>query len=423
MSHRRKTRREFLRAATAAATAPYVITSAALGGPGRLPASERIGLGFVGLGGRGLGIMRHFLGRDAVCVAVCDTWADRLRRAKARGGGQCAAYGDFRELLARDDVDAVVIAGPEHWHVPHSIAAAKAGKDAFCEKPLAVTVAEGRAFSRTFERYGRVFQHGTQLRSGGNFRRACELVRNGRIGKLHTIRVGGQGGGGGGLRRPRPVPEGLDYEMWTGPAPRLPYVGQCGSCHAWGFRSEYSPGWVSGHGIHDVDIAQWGHGTERTGPVTVEGRGRFPADGFNDTAVTWHVEYAFADGVRMIYTSTNETPHGVRFEGDAGWVYVDHGGGLHADPPGMLRSAIGPGEVHLYRSPGHARDFLRAVRTRRPTIAPAEVAHRSTSICLLGDIAMRLGRKLRWDPDRERFHDDPAANALLARPARPPWRM
>jgi len=356
------TRRQFLK--TAAATAPYVITSSALGDRRKLPASERIGVGFIGLGGRGRGIMGHFLGSQSECVAVSDAWSTRRQAARARAGVKCAAYDDFRELLARQDIDAVVVASTEHWHVLHSIAAAKAGKDVYCEKPLMLTIAEGRALSDAFRRYGRVFQHGTQLRSGGGFRFACELVRNGRIGRLHTIRVGGQGGGGGGLRRPRPVPKELNFDMWTGPAPMLPYVGQCSSCHAWGFRSEYSPGWISGHGIHDVDIAQWGNGSQRSGPIEIHGRGVFPTDGFNDTAVSWHVEYTYANGVRMIYTSTNENAHGIRFEGSDGWVFVSHGGGLDADPKSVLRSTIGPGEVHLHRSGGHARDFLRAVRTR-----------------------------------------------------------
>ncbi len=350
-------------------------------------------------------------------VAVCDVWESRRRRYK------CAAYSDFRELLARADVDAVVISTPEHWHVHQAIAAAKAGKDLYCEKPLGITLAEGRALAEAVRRYGRVFQHGTQMRSIGNFRLACELARNGRIGRLHTIKVGTPPSSASGHPRPRPVPKELDYELWTGPAPKLPYVGQASHLGAWNHRSDYSPGYISAWAVHYIDIAQWGNGTDRTGPVEIAGRGVFPPDGFNDVVLTWHVECTYANGVKMIYTSDNESRHGILFEGTAGWAYVNYQGGFDAHPKSLLRSTIGPNEVRLYRSPGPARNFLDCIRTRRPTVAPAEVAHRSTSVCLLSNIAVLTGRRLRWDPRRERFLNDDEANRMLARAFRPPWSL
>ena len=285
-------RRTFLKGAAASAVgAPWVITSPALGGKGVLPAGDRIGLGFIGQGGRGGGIMRHFI-RPGVsqAIAVCDVWKNRRERAAARAGGKCAKYGDFRELIARTDIDAVVIATPDHWHVLQSIAAMKAGKDVFCEKPLSLTVREGRALVDAAERYGRVFQHGTHQRSFGGFRHACELALNGYVGRVHTIRVCERGGRADRPRTPAPVPDGLDYDMWLGQAPEIPYVHQPDSGGSWQFRSDYTLGWISGCGVHPLDIAQWGNGTDRTGPVAVEGTGVFPRDGFNDTEISWRVE-------------------------------------------------------------------------------------------------------------------------------------
>ncbi len=415
------TRRDFLK--TAAAAAPYVITSSALGGAGQPPASERIALGFIGVGGRGRGIMGGFLRGDAVGLAACDVWRGRRERAAARCGKGAKAYNDYRELLARDDIDAVVIASTEHWHVLHAVAAARAGKDVFCEKPLGLTYVEGRVLAETMKRYGRIFQYGTQQRSSGHFRFACELVRNGRIGRLHTIKVGAPASSGCGNLQPRPVPKELDYDMWSGQARLLPYVGQCNSCYSWGHRSDYSPGWISGWGVHHVDIAQWGNGTDETGPVEIEGTGVFARDGFNDVVLQWNVECTYANGVKMSYThSGGPNRQGIRFEGTAGWVHVSRGG-LSAEPKGLLKSAIGPNEIRLHRSGGHARDFLHAVRTRGRTAAPIEVAHRSTGLCHLAGIACLRGGKLKWDPAAERFTNDEAANKMLSKAMRPPWRV
>jgi len=423
------TRRTFLGAALAAAAAPYVLTSTALGGEGALPAGDRIGLGFIGLGGRGGSILPYFLQPGlSEAVAVCDVWRDRVEAWRGRLGGKPASTQDFRDVIARRDVDAVVIATPDHWHVLQALAAVRAGKDVFCEKPLAPTVREGRALADAVRRYGRVFLHGTHQRSFGPFRLVCEMVRNGRIGRLHTIHVCERGSWADAPRPPQPVPPDLDYDLWLGQAPQVPYVGQSVHGGAWQCRSDYTAGWISGCGVHPLDIAQWGNGTDRSGPVEVEGRGAYPADGFNDTATDWRVEMTYASGVKLIFTSTHndvDSPEvGARFEGTEGWVMA-HGNAcsIRAEPPSLLRTAIGPQEVRLVRSDNHALHFLECVRSRRETVAPAEVAHRSTTLCLLADIAMRLGRRLRWDPDREEFPGDDEANRLLGRAMRAPWRL
>ena len=429
MPTKRLTRRSFLKAAVAGAAAPWIVPSSALGGGGQLPPSERIGMGFIGLGGRGGGIMPHFVQKGlSQCIAICDVWQDRRERARARMGGQCAAYGDFRELIARDDVDAVVIATPDHWHVLHSIAAMEAGKDVYCEKPLSLTVRQGRALVEAATRYDRVFLHGTHQRSFWGFRHACELARNGYLGDVHTIRVCERGGRADSPRRPEPVPASLDYDLWLGPAFEIPYVRQPTSGGAWQFRSDYTIGWIAGCGVHPLDIAQWGNGTDRTGPVAIEGRGVFPADGFNDTALSWRVECTYANGVKLIYKSTDKGLRykevGARFEGTKGWSFA-YGNAFSVDahPKSLLKVTLGPNDRHLDRSDNHSLHFLDCVRTHRQTVAPAEVAHRSTTICHLSDIAIRLRRRLRWDPDRERFDGDDEANRMLAGAMREPWRI
>ena len=426
MASARVTRRTFLKAAAAA---PYVVASTTLGADGAWSVSERIGMGFIGLGGRGGGTLKHFLRPGASePVAVCDVWKKRAEAWSGRLGGGVAAYQDFRNLIARRDVDAVAIASPDHWHVPLTVAAVRAGKDVFCEKPLAVTVREGRALCDAVQRYGRVFLHGTHQRSFGPFRRACEMALNGRIGEVHTIRVCERGSWADKVRPPVPVPPELDYDLWLGQAPEIPYVGQATGGGAWQCRSDYTAGWISGCGVHPLDIAQWGNGTDRTGPVEIEGRGVYPTDGFNDTAMDWHVEMTYAGGVKLIFTSThnnvNSPEVGARFEGTEGWVMAQgNASSIKAEPQSLLRSVIGPDETHLMHSDNHAMHFLECVRSRRETVAPAEVAHRSTTLCLLSDIAMRLGRKLRWNPDAEQFTADDEANRFLSRAMRAPWTV
>jgi predicted dehydrogenase len=360
----------------------------------------------------------------AVCV-VNGARRDAMVAAVNRryGDAGCRGYNDFRELLARPDIDAVLIGTPDNWHALQTIAAAQAGKHIYCEKPLARTVTEGRAMVEAVRRHGVVFQHGTQQRSNRLFRSACELVRNGRIGELRTVRVAVVGNRTGGVERLKPPPDGFDYDLWLGPAPWTPYSDERVLSHYWFHIQDYSAGgFISGWGIHHLDIAQWGMGTDRTGPVEIEGTGDFPTDGPRDTPGAWRVEYRFATGPRVVFTTPDAARRGVTFEGSEGNIYVDRGR-FTTDPPSLAAEAVRPGEVQLYRSVSHQRNWLDCIRDGRETIAPPEIAHRSQTICCLSDIAVRTGRRIQWDPEAERIVGDEAANRMLSRAMRAPWRL
>jgi len=419
---KRVTRRQFLKSSAVAAGViawPTVVPSSVFGA--KAP-SNRITMGCIGMGGQGTGNMKGFRGKSgSEVVAICDV--DVGHREKARqiaGLGASSSYNDFRDLLARDDIDAVSVASPDHWHVPMSIAAVRAGKDVFCEKPLTLAIAEGRVLADEVKRYGRVFQTGSQQRSGSEFRFACELVRNGRIGKLHTMKVGIPGNNRTcpPTWEAEPVPEGFDYDMWLGPAPWEPYTEQ--RCHyQFRFILDYSGGQMTNWGAHYLDIAQWGNGADDTGPVEIVGRGDFPRTGLFTTAKTAEIEYTYANGVKLLLKTGGGN---TRFEGTEGWVFVTRGK-IDAEPKSLLTSKIGPDEIHLYNSNDHKQNFLDCIRSRKDTICTAEIGHRTSTVCHLGNIAMLLGRKLKWDPKAERFINDSAANNMLARGMRAPWRL
>jgi len=416
------TRRQFLKRSAVAAGViawPTVVPSSVFGA--KAP-SNRITMGCIGMGGQGTGNMKGFRGKSgSEVVAICDV--DVGHREKARqiaGLGASSSYNDFRDLLARDDIDAVSVASPDHWHVPMSIAAVRAGKDVFCEKPLTLAIAEGRVLADEVKRYGRVFQTGSQQRSGSEFRFACELVRNGRIGKLHTMKVGIPGNNRTcpPTWEAEPVPEGFDYDMWLGPAPWEPYTEQ--RCHyQFRFILDYSGGQMTNWGAHYLDIAQWGNGADDTGPVEIVGRGDFPRTGLFTTAKTAEIEYTYSNGVKLLLKTGGGN---TRFEGTEGWVFVTRGK-IDAEPKSLLTSKIGPDEIHLYNSNDHKQNFLDCIRSRKDTICTAEIGHRTSTVCHLGNIAMLLGRKLKWDPKAERFINDSAANNMLARGMRAPWRL
>lgn len=436
-------RRQFLKSSVGALGFPYVVSSSALGKFGSVAPSNRIVMGCIGVGWQGTYNLKAFLGNamevwyvanrpeistSAVqVVGVCDVDSERRGKAidvvnKTYGNRDCVGYNDFREMLARDDIDAVTICTPDHWHGLIAIAAAKAGKDMYCEKPVAKTIAEGRAVCEAVKRYSRVLQVGSHERSGRNVRFACELVRNGRIGRLGTIRVNMPIDIGPiGPEAVMPVPDGFDYDMWLGPAPWKPYTQK--RCHRW-FRyiMDYSGGEISDRGAHILDIAQLGMGTDDSGPVEIKGKGKAPDDGLFDTFVEYEFELKYTNGVRVIGESKG--PRGLKFEGEDGWIFVHiHGGRLEAKPKSLLREAIGANEICLGRSVGHHQDFLDAVRTRGEVIAPVEVGHRSGSICHLINIALLTGRKLKWDLAGERIVGDEEANRMLSRPMRSPWRI
>lgn len=449
------TRRAFLRGAASALTFPYIVPSSALGKAGTVAASNRITMGSIGTGGMGTNNMRGFMAnRDVQVVAVCDVvkasnqyghwykkgWQgawfgreparniveDHYARQKSSGGYKgCAAYVDFHELLARDDIDAVCITTPDHWHAIPAITAAKAGKDIYCEKPLSLTIAEGRAMVEAVRRYGVVFQTGSQHRSQQLNRFACELVRNGRIGQVKRVltKLGRHG------KRfeiptwePMAPPDWLDYDMWLGPAPRAPYhENRC--LYTFRFISDYSGGETTNTGAHKFDLVQWGLGTELTGPVEIEDLGsEFPKTGLFNVVSRIRFRAKYTNGVEL--TCSPEGPFGgmARFEGTEGWVEVG-GTAFRTYPESLKESVIGPNEMHLYESNDHKRNFLDCIKTRREPIAPVEVGHRSASVCHLANIAMMLKRNLQWDPEKELFVNDEQANRMLSRPMHSPWRL
>jgi predicted dehydrogenase len=425
----RVTRRGFLHGATGVCAFPYVVSASALGRGEAGAPSERITMASIGLGGRGKENLRSFMGHNNCrIVAVCDVNANRLEEARKivndhYGDSACAGCHDYREVLARADIDAVSIATPDAWHVPQSMEAARANKDIFLEKPLGLSVRDDIALREAVRGYDRVFQFGTQQRSDRNFGFACELVQNGRIGKLQRIIVTTPASRAVGLVPPAPVPPWLDWEMWVGPARWRPYAqGIIGSCGEWGHMSNFSLGWITTWGIHHVDIAQWGNDADHTGPLEVEGTGVFPAEGLYDCATAWDMTLKYANGVVVQFVDKSKRRQGVLFEGTDGRVFVARGA-LEAEPKSLLQEHIGPDERHFTISTDHWGGFLDSIRTRRTPVSSIESAVRTDTVCHLCDIAMRLGRKLRWDPAAERFVDDAEANRLLTRSWRSPWHL
>ena len=438
----RATRRQFLRRATAATAGalslPYLVPSSVLGRAGAVAPSNQIVMGCIGTGGQGSGNMRAFMGQaDVRVVAVCDV--DRGHREGAKnavdkhyGNQDCAAYNDFRELVARNDVDAVSIGTPDHWHALTSIAAAKAGMDIYCEKPLVNSVGEGRAVCNAVKANKVILQTGSHERSNNNGRHACELVRNGRIGKLHTVRVNlphEQGHHQQVLKMEEasempptgPPPEGFDYDFWLGHTPMVPYTGM--RCHFWWrFILAHGGGEMTDRGAHVIDIGQLGAGKDDTGPVEIEASGWHDTKGLFDAFFKYKFVNTFADGLKLI--GTTDQPRGVKFEGDKGWIMIHiHGCGLAASDPKILQEKIGDDEIQIGRSPGHHRNFLECVKSREKTLAHEEIGHRTATICHLNNLAMALGRKLKWDPVKEQVVNDPEANALLTPKMRSPWHL
>jgi predicted dehydrogenase len=432
-------RRQFLKRAAGAAVFPYVVSASALGNAGNVTPSEKITVGCIGVGPQGNGVMRNFLRqKDARVVAVCDVKSNVLKATQDRvnkhyQGTGCSTYKDFRKLLARDDIDVALIATPDHWHVLVALAAVKAGKDVYLEKPMGLSLAQDQALRKAVHRTGRVFQFGTQQRSSRNFRFACELALNGRLGKLHTINVWSPGSSQGGDPKPVPVPEWLDYEMWLGPAPYTPYTKDRCSNKLWWFISDYALGFIAGWGVHPLDIALWGGGEKVACPVEIEGNGVWPTKGICDTAMNWNVVCKYDSGVTMNFTGDpypekwkkrygRTTSHGTAFEGDEGWVHVDRSG-INAHPKELLTTELGPNDIHLYESNNHVRNLLDCAKSRSETICPIDVAVQADIICQISDIAIRREQKLRWDPKTERFINNNAANRRLSRAMRSPWTL
>ena len=455
------TRRAFLKQTTglavSAAALPSLIPASALGKGGAVAPSSRIVVGCIGVGPQGQGDMGNFLNEnDAQVVAVCDVKSEQLEQARAAvnrhyQNSDCATYGDFREVVARKDIDAFLIATPDHWHVLVALAAVRAGKDIYVEKPLGLSLTEEWTLRKEVEQRKKVFQFGTQQRSSRLFRFACELVRNGRIGKLKHINVWAPGSAPGGSTEVVPVPPGLNYDLWLGPAPSKPYTQDLcsadGAKKTWWFKSDYALGLIAGWGIHPIDIANWGADLF-AGPIEVEGRGTFHCEGACDTATIWNVNMKFANDVTMKFVGVpnggnQDQPtcdpwpeaeewkqryrriatHGTAFEGSDGWVHVDRAG-INLHPENLIDLKPETFKIQLTKSPNHVRNFLDCIKSRAQTVSPIRESVRSDTLCHLSEIAMRLNRKVVWDPAKERFLDDYEANLrLLARKMRSPWRL
>jgi len=434
MPDRRPTRRRFLQSAAFSVAAPWVIPSSALGDAQKAAPSERITIGHIGVGNRGRALLRGFVQcKESQSVAVADAYQERREACAAMIGGK--GYADFRELLARSDVDAVVVATPDHWHVPIANAAARAKKHAYVEKPLGLSIEQDLACRKLFQDNQRVFQYGTQQRSSKHCRFGCELVRSGKIGPVHTIEVIAPNGGAGGSTDELPVPPGLDYEMWLGPAPKKPYtVDRCKPTGTYWIYDQ-SIGYLAGWGAHPLDIMVWGSLADLSGPIEVEGRGVIPDKGLYDCVYNWDMRLRLGPNVKMTFKPGGDS---TKFIGPEGWVEVRRKG-LDAEPKSLLNLTLGPNDVHLFESPRQDQNFIDSIKAGRPAVSNVEDAVRSDVISHLCDIAVRLGtqtevdektkltyriaKKIVWDPKREVIVNDAEATKRLRREMRGPWTL
>lgn len=441
---------------TATLVVPQIIPARVLG---KNAPSNMIQIGQIGFGriARGHDLPETIKHTDmARVVAVSDVdrkrmnegkqWIQDFYKEKNKGDDymNVATHQDYRDLLADPGIDAVIISTPDHWHAQPAMEAALSGKDIYLQKPTSLTIEEGRMMSDTIHRTGAVFQLGSQQRSldpWPQFHKACELVRNGRIGEVKKVKIGLPGDPGGEEEPPMPIPENLDYDLWLGSTPQVYYTEkrvhpQDGySRPGWLRCEQFGAGMITGWGVHHIDIAHWGMGTEFTGPVEMEATAQFPTSGLWNVHGDFHVQATYPNGVEM--EVNGEYPNGIRFEGTEGWIFVTRGNvqvtdsdpsgaaskdsPLQASDPAILSSEIGPDEVHLYKSPEQHRNWLDCIKSRELTISPAEVAHRSCSACLIFHIAMKIPGKLYWDPDTERFKNNDVANQMLARHQRYPY--
>ena len=452
-------RRDFIRSTAKGAVAssllvtgfPTIVPASVLG---KNAPSNRINIAALGTGriSRDHDMPGVWKYDSARIIAVCDLDSKRVEDAKklvnsyySKKEGKpydgVKTYDDYREALQNKDIDAVLISTPDHWHSLMAIHAVEAGKDVYMQKPASLTIADGRAVSNAVHRTGRILQIGSQQRSSPQFRYAAELVRNGRIGDLHTVEVGLPGDPGGDEEPEMPIPNNLNYEMWLGPTPYVYYTekrvhpqegyGRPG----WLRCEQFGAGMITGWGSHHIDCAHWAMDTEYTGPIEISGHAEFPKSGLWDVHGIFRTEGVYENGVKMIVT--NELPNGIKFIGSKGWIFVTRGNysvtasdpvsasgdkkPLMASDPKIITSKIGPDEIHLYESSDHHGNWLESVRSRKQPIAPIEVGHRSCSTCLLHHVTMKLGRTVKWDPVKERFINDDEANSMLSRPQRWPY--
>ncbi len=439
-------RRKFLKHSAALISIPTIVPASALGLSGFVAPSDRINVAFIGAGNQAENDIKGFWDDPRVQItAVCDVnkksegyWDGKVggrkyitnlvnKHYKSIYGGQsgksCAEFEDFREVISSPAFDAVEVVTPDHWHAIPTIMAARAGKHIYCQKPLALTIQEGKDMVKAIEASGITFQCGSQQRSNHRFRHVCELVRNGRIGNLKRVVCGLPGGTPdfgktGDLTETRPVPKGFDYEMWLGPAPSAPYApARTHVNFRWNL--DYSGGMVTDWGGHHPDIAQWGMDMDDSGPIKVKNpKAKWADHPIWNTATEFYFECVYDNGVQLIIT--NEAKRGVTFEGSEGSLWVNRGD-MSSDPAGLINSEIGADEIHLYKSDDHFRNFIDCILSGEEPIAPVSAAHRSITLAHLGNIAMQLEEDLEWDPAQEKVIGNEKANAMLSRPMRDPW--
>jgi predicted dehydrogenase len=424
-------RRTFLQSAAAASTlfaAPLILPQSARG------ANERVNLGFVGCRNRGMQNMQAFkvVGDGAgklpvACAAVCDVDTNVIAsavKAVEKVSSPPSTFSDYRRLLERKDIDAVVLSVPDHWHALMTVDACRAGKDVYCEKPLSLFVTEGRRMVEVARETGRVVQTGSQQRSDARFRQACELAVNGKLGKIKTVLVGIPKPNYATSRVPDSNPPAeLDYEMWLGPAPWHAY-NQNRVHYNFRFFWDYSGGQMTNFGAHHLDIAQWGLGMDNSGPIAIEGTATFPADKdlceVNDTC---RITYTYASGVTVVLgQQQKDIPDQVTFVGEKGRVHVTRRS-ITADPPELLQAEFTTSDQRLYKSADHYQNFLDCIKSREKPVADVEIGHRTATVCHLGNMAVRMGRKIQWDPAKEQIVGDAQAAAQLTRPYRAPWKL
>jgi len=415
------TRRSFLKYTGAAIAAPMILPSRVLFGA--TTPSNRVTTAHIGVGGQGGGVLHSFLGVDKCKVlAVCDPLKER-RDARADqvdkhyGASGCKAYNDFREVLARDDIDAVVVATPDHWHVPISLAAVRAGKDVYCEKPLGLSIQQNKILRAAVHQHRRVFQYGTQQRSfNTHCGFACELVRNGYIGELKEIHIVAPNGARGGVATPQPVPDGLDYDLWLGPAPVAPYTTDRviggGRWHMY----DYALGFIAGWGAHPLDIAHWGYPHI---PVEYEGTGVIPTEGLFDTVVNWDIKGRYASGVLFTMKAGGDK---TTFVGTEGWLAPSRGH-ITASSDSLLKLTLKPTDIRLLQDRHHHANFINSILARKNPASDIDSAVQSDFVSHLGDIAIRTGRKIKWDPATETIVGDDSAAAMMTRAMRAPWSL
>ncbi len=431
---------------------PTIVPSSVFG---KNAPSNKINVGQIGCGRIGRehdlpGTMQHDVAR---LVAVCDLDKNRMIDGKKlveayytkKTGNtnyvDVKMYDDYHDMLNNKDIDAVIISTPDHWHSQPALEAALAGKDVYLQKPTSLTIAEGRLLSDVVKKKGIILQVGTQQRSSPQFRIAAELVRNGRIGKLHTVKIGLPGDPSGPPAPAMPVPAGFNYDMWLGSTPEVPYteIGvhpQKGYDRpGWLRLEQYGAGMITGWGQHHFDSAAWGMDTEYTGPISVQSVAEFPKSGLWNVHGDFMVKAEYANGITML--TSGGYPNGIRYEGTEGWIFVSRGNyvasasdpvtaaksskALDASDPKILTSVIGENEIHLYKSDEQHGNWLDCIQSRKEPISPVEIGHRTCSVCLVSHIAMKLPRKLNWDPKVERFVKDDEANAMLSRSQRKPY--